>query len=251
MALSLDRWHKRFQQQAQWTHALRWNLYERLNLRRARRVLEVGCGTGVLTSELRRALPGFIHGLDLDERPLRFGKTLDPDGSYACGDGHWLPFPALTFELCLCHYLLLWVKDPSRVLAEMRRVTRREGWVLVLAEPDYGGRIDYPPSLALLAEAQRDSLRRQGACPEMGRRLAALLSASGLRSVQIGVLGGEWGRPPSSEEWAQEWEVLEADLGDSIPAARREELRQKDRSAWLGGERVLFVPTFYGLGQVP
>jgi SAM-dependent methyltransferase len=250
MPLSVEGWHKRFQQQAHWTSSLRRALYERLNFASARRILEVGCGTGVLTIELHRTLPASVHGLDVDLARLRFAKALDADCSYSCGDGHFLPFPDSSFEVCLCHYLLLWVKDPLQVLREMRRVTRKEGWVLVLAEPDYGGRIDYPPALALLGQQQRASLRRQGAFPEMGRRLAALLSAAGLQGIQTGVLGGEWTRPPSAEEWALEWEVLEADLGDSISPVLRDELREKDRSAWLKGERVLFVPTFYALGQV-
>lgn len=251
MPLSLAGWHQRFQQQAQWTHSLRWHLYGRLDLASARRILEVGCGTGVLTSELRQAIPASILGLDHDHARLRFARVQDAGCSYSCGDGHRLPFPNSSFDACLCHYLLLWVEDPLQVLREMRRVTRRAGWVLVLAEPDYGGRIDYPPPLAVLAEWQRASLSRQGAAPERGRQVGALLREAGLTGVQTGVLGGEWSGPPSAEEWAQEWEVLEDDLESTISSSLREELREKDRSAWLMGERVLFVPTFYALGQVP
>ncbi|MGD0574337.1 MAG: methyltransferase domain-containing protein [Anaerolineales bacterium] len=250
MPLSAEAWHKRFQQQAAWTRSLRSHLYQSVNIASAREVLEVGCGTGVLTGELQRMRRASVYGLDLDLTRLRFAKALGSDCCYSCGDGHFLPFPDSSFGVCLCHYLLLWVQDPSQVLREMRRVTRKGGWVLVLAEPDYGGRIDHPPQLALLGEWQRASLRRQGALPEMGRRLGSLLVGAGLQGIQTGVIGGEWTRPPSAEEWAQEWDVLQADLEGSVGAARLDQLREKDRSAWLKGERVLFVPTFYGLGQV-
>ena len=251
MALPVEAWHRRFRQQAEWTRSLRQHLYQRLHLAGSRRVLDVGCGTGVLTGELGLILGAPVFGLDLDLPRLDFAKGQQAKGSYVCGDGHSLPFPDSSFETCLCHYLLLWVEDPSQVLREMRRVTCRGGWVLVLAEPDYGGRIDYPPALTLLADWQRVSLRRQGARPEMGRRLGTLLGGAGLQDIQTGVLGGEWTRPPSTEEWAQEWEVLEADLGDSVSPLVRDQLREQDREAWLRGERVLFVPTFYALGRVP
>jgi SAM-dependent methyltransferase len=251
MPLNVEGWHRRFLRQAEWTRSLRLHLYPRLQVSGMRKVLDVGCGTGALTDELLQTLRAPVYGVDLDLPRLRFAKGQNTQGVYVCGDGHSLPFPDASFETCLCHYLLLWVEDPAQVLHEMRRVTCRGGWVLVLAEPDYGGRIDYPPPLSVLAEWQRTSLRRQGARPEMGRRLGALLGGAGLQDVQTGVLGGEWTRPPSAEEWAEEWEVLEADLGDSLSPALRDQLREKDWRAWLQGERVLFVPTFYALGRVP
>ncbi len=37
---------------------------------------------------------------------------------------------------------------------EMVRVTRPHGFVLALAEPDYGGRIDYPSELSTIGNWQ-------------------------------------------------------------------------------------------------
>ena len=98
----------------------------------------------------------------------------------------------------------------------MRRVTRPGGWVLAMAEPDYGGRIDYPEDLIYLGELQETALRRQGAETRLGRRLSALFHAAGLQEVETGVLGGQWRDAPSLEDLAREWEVLEVDLADKL-----------------------------------
>jgi hypothetical protein len=150
---------------------------------------------------------------------------------------------------------LLWVEAPPVVIAEMARVTRPGGAVLVLAEPDYGGRIDYPQQLERLGEWQIAALRKQGADPELGRRLAGLLARSGLEVVETGVLGGEWTGTPDRENLDLEWSVVESDF-DSLGFGREERetlkrLQDAEWAAWESGERVLFVPTFYGWGRVP
>ncbi len=64
-------WHARFLQQASWTKDLRAYLFEQAGLARAQSVLEVGCGTGAILSDLQGEAA--IHGLDLD--PLRLAEA--------------------------------------------------------------------------------------------------------------------------------------------------------------------------------
>jgi SAM-dependent methyltransferase len=265
-------WHARFTQQAGWTESLRRYLFERAGLAAGQRLLEVGCGTGaVLSSSIFRDC--HLHGLDLDNEflqqarqnlaaaPRDIGYTqIPPDPltpnwptgkttALVQGDAHALPYPDASFDLAFCHFLLLWVSDPARVLGEMRRVTRPGGWVLALAEPDYGGRVDYPDELVPLGALQEAALRRQGAETRLGRRLAGLFHAARLAEIETGVLGGEWRGSPTEAERAQEWEVLQADLGATIAPAELARLRRLDQQAWACGERTLFVPTFYAMGK--
>jgi SAM-dependent methyltransferase len=249
--MTLPGWHRRYAQQARWTKDLRTHLYARAGLNSARRVLEVGCGTGVLLSELSDLSSAAVYGVDIDASRLSLAARNTPRARLYRADAHSLPFTSETFDVVLCHYLLLWLPDPARVLAEMRRVTRPGGAVLALAEPDYGGRIDHPAALIPLGPAQQLALRHQGAEPQMGRRLARLFAQTGLDGVETGVLAGQWQAPPSKEDWELEWEVLLEDLEGQIPGQELERLRRLDWAAWQSGERVLFLPTFYACGRRP
>jgi SAM-dependent methyltransferase len=213
-------------------------------------ILEVGSGTGVITSDLNLSFRN-VFGLDIDPSVLAFAKQAVPAAKAVCADGHALPFPAETFDLALCHFLLLWVENPVKVLIEMRRVTRRGGWVLALAEPDYGARIDYPDDLRELGQLQMESLRRRGADPRIGRKLRACFHASGLIDVRAGVLGGEWQSRALDSDYQCEWRTLEADLQDLMPINRLRHLKGIDQQAALEGRRILYVPTFYAMGKSP
>jgi SAM-dependent methyltransferase len=241
-------WHNRFLQQAGWTRDLRTYLFAQAGIERARRVLEVGCGTGAVLAEVPG--PAAIIGLDLDPARLADASLHAPGASLLCADALCLPFAPQIFDIVFCHYLLLWVRDPLQALLEMKRVTRSGGSVLALAEPDYTGRVDKPEALAPLGRWQAESLRRQGADPGLGRRLAELFHQTGIRLLETGPMRGGGERPLSPRERELEWAVLEADLAGVAPAEEIQKLKQLDEEAWEGGERVLHVPTYFAHGVV-
>ncbi len=248
--LALEAWHARFVQQAGWTASLRRYLYTLVGLAEARRVLEVGCGTGVLTGDLHAFTPAQAFGLDVDLPRLRFASHSDSLTRFLCGEAGGLPFVQGAFDATCCHFLLLWLRDPLGALMEMRRVTRQGGYVLALAEPDYVARIDYPSELERLGKWQCQGLQSQGANPSLGRSLAGLMATAGLRDIEGGVLGGQWHWPQSIETQALEWTMLRADIQTMVPPDELDRLQAADETAWNRGERVLFVPTFYALGRV-
>jgi SAM-dependent methyltransferase len=243
--------HQRYQIQATWTASVRRHLLERADLDKATRVLEVGCGTGVITSELTTLTRARAYGLDIDRHVLSFAHANQAPGQYLAGDALALPYAEHTFDVSLCHFLLLWVTDVDRVLAEMVRVTVPGGRVLALAEPDYGGRVDYPESLAEVGKLQARSLEAQGSDPQIGRKLRALFARAGLIEVLAGVLGGEWDASPEPDAMASEWDTLLNDLQGMLSPEELEAFRRQDQMAWSEGSRVLFVPTFYAMGRVP
>jgi ubiquinone/menaquinone biosynthesis C-methylase UbiE len=245
-APTLSDWHAQFQRQARWTRATRNQLYRRANLLRAERVLDVGCGTGVLTEELARRTRGEVTGLDLDPLRISFARALDGEARYQEGDALDLPYSEDHFEVVLCHFLLLWVSDPQRAVNEMARVTRRGGCVLVCAEPDYGGRIDWPE--LPIREWQCAGLRRQGADPQIGRRLRELLSATGL-DADVGVLPSLWDADALGENFDREWTWLARDVGEAVEEETFAQARAQARLAVEAGARLVYLPIFYALGR--
>ena len=239
-------WHTRYTQQATWTRALRDYLFEGIGIDTAQRVLEVGCGTGAILSGMQT---NASHGLDLEPASLREAKTHAPAAALTCGDAHSLPYPNETFDITFCHFLLLWVTDPLKALGEMKRVTHAGGYVLALAEPDYTARVDRPTELAELGRWQTESLRRQGADPSLGGKLAELFYQARIKLVETGPIERQGNDASISAERELEWAVLEADLTGHISNQEIQRMKKLDKQAWERGKRVLHVPTYFAWGQ--
>jgi len=254
MPLSLTDWHERFSLQARWTRELRRYLYRKAGIEKANRILEVGSGTGALFPDFKDLGAAQIYALDLNISFLEASRQMDQRVILVQGDGHHLPFPSRTFDVCLCHFFLLWVDNPARVVGEMRRITRQGGSVFAFAEPDYSARIDYPEELAVFGFWQKDSLSKQGADPSLGRRLAKLFVDNQIRINEVGVLGGSWDIAGRIEEYPSEIEIIQHDLGylslDEDDRRSLDHLFVIDLESRKSGSRILFVPTFYAWGQV-
>ncbi|MCB0119018.1 MAG: class I SAM-dependent methyltransferase [Anaerolineales bacterium] len=240
-------WHARYLQQAAWTRNLRAYLFNKAGLKDARRVLEVGCGTGAILRELET--PAALHGVDLDPAALTQALVNARAASLTRGNGLSLPYSDSTFDIVYCHYFLLWVNDPLQAVLEMKRVTSRGGYVLALAEPDYSARVDKPEALRPLGEWQRDALKRQGANPGFGAQLAETFFQAGITLKETGTIQGAENEP-SVREREMEWAVIEADLAESVSSVEIQKMKRLDEKAWERGERVLYVPTYFAWGQV-
>lgn len=243
--------HRRYLEQARWTSQIRQQLYALAGLAGYNNVMEVGCGTGAVCGELPSLTSGRVIGLDIDSGAVKLAEEVNPGVQFLIGDGFHLPLATGAVDAALCHFLLLWVADPLAMLVEMARITRPGGHVMALAEPDYGGRIDFPEALQEMGALQRQSLRREGADPLLGRRLRALLHQAGLEAVFVGVLGGQWSGEGEREAFASEWETWRRDLDEELSEAELDAYRSRAERAWRSGGHILFVPTFYGMGRAP
>jgi ubiquinone/menaquinone biosynthesis C-methylase UbiE len=243
-------WHARYLLQAGWTAEIRKYLYRRASIQDARRILEVGCGSGAICMTLHQASQAQVVGLDIDNGILQVAQNYDDGARFVNGDGYHLPFADQAFDVVLCHFLLLWLKSPVTVLSEMARVCKPGGYLLALAEPDHAGRIDHPEELTALGKLQTESLERQGVDALAGRSLSGWFHQAGLIEVESGVLGGQWAAQQDKPFLDSEWEMLEHDLGDTLTSAELAHFRTIDQLAWADGSRVLHTPTFFAAGKV-
>lgn len=246
--MSPAEWDDQYARQAEWTRATRTHLYRRANLLRAKRVLDVGSGTGVVTEEVAARTRGQVVGIDHDPEMVAYARCRRGKADYRLGDAHDLPFEAAWFDVTVCHFLLLWCRDPARAAAEMVRVTRPGGAVLACAEPDYGGRLDYP-DLPLRAW-QIEALRREGADPCLGRRLRALFALPAVRRTEVGLMPGLWDLAAMRRESEAEWSLWQRTLEDQITPEELARAKQAGQAAIETGERLIFVPVFYALAWV-
>jgi hypothetical protein len=132
----------------------------------------------------------------------------------------------------------------------MKRVTRRRGQLLALAEPDYTARIDRPLTLAPLGQFQNESLRLQGADVALGSNLANLFVQAGIRIVEAGAIQPRAQSTRASVEDDDEWEVLQWDVAKMVSRQELGQLKELDAEARQRGQRILHVPTYFASGQV-
>lgn len=242
-------WHARFVVQAGWTKELRHYLYNQVGINEKSRVLEVGCGTGVITSELKQFTKTQVSGIDIQFERLEVAKKQDAASHYNCADVYHLPYMKDGFDFVVAHYLFLWLKEPVQALAEILRVLKPGGCMVALAEPDYLARIDNPQELWALGEMQTKALIQQSANPMAGRLLATQLQLAGFHEIQYGISGYQVKSDETPDWFDSEWKMLENDLAVQASPQELIELRNLDWNAYQNGTRVRWVPTFYAYGN--
>jgi SAM-dependent methyltransferase len=92
------------------------------------RVLDVGCGVGMYAAALRRETP-HVFGVEIERERALEAKTRAAGVAQSCGER--LPFSDGAFDVVFSHEVLEHVADDRACAAEMARVARRSGRIVV------------------------------------------------------------------------------------------------------------------------
>ena len=236
--------HEQFVRQAKWTKAFRNQIYRQVGLDKAEKILEVGCGTGVITAELREKTDAKIIAIDIDERMINEAKKNVQGVEFLVGDAADLSMNDKTFDFVISQYLFMWLSNTEVALEEMVRVCKKRGYVIALAEPDYGGWLEYPEYE--LGVGHIESLEKEGADPFMGRKIQTLFEAAGLET-KLSLIAQVWDKQNLLNNIEEEWErVLEAGIisHDDFKAKVKLEKTKIERN-----QRMIFMPIFTAFGR--
>jgi SAM-dependent methyltransferase len=237
-----------------WSRAVARELLAWLNLPPGSRWLDVGCGTGALSSViLELSDPVELVGIDQSEGYVRYARERIPDerARFEVGDARNLPVESAAFDGVVTGLVLNFVPDPAMAVAELARAAR-PGGVVAAYVWDYSEGMElmrrFWDAAAALdpAAAELDEGRRFGAfCqPEalVGLFRGAGLHAVAARPVDVPTLfrdfddywtpflGGQGPAPGyvaalGADRWAALRERIRADLSiaadGSIPLTAR------------------------------
>ena len=197
-----------------------------LPLGTARRILDVGAGTGALLADLQDAAPeAMVIGVDRAEGMLRVAQQSGHQ-LLTVADAQRLGIRSGTVDVAVLIFVLFHLPDPSVGLREVYRVLREGGTVGIVT----WGQDPGSPGLAIW----REELDREGAAPDprdpnvmqqasmdTPKKLQHLLNAIGFVSVNV------WSTNVT-HRWTLD-DLLAVQVGCGMPARRLASLSSQRR----------------------
>jgi ubiquinone/menaquinone biosynthesis C-methylase UbiE len=104
------------------------------------RVLDAGCGEGIVAGWISEALPSVeLHGVDARPEAIAEFRSRNPGAQAAVGDLYDLPYGADEFDLVVAVEVLEHFECPHDALRELARVSSRSVLLTVPHEPFFRG----------------------------------------------------------------------------------------------------------------
>jgi ubiquinone/menaquinone biosynthesis C-methylase UbiE len=166
--------------------------FQLLNLRPNLKVLDAGCGSGAITRMMAKAVyPETIVGMDIDPvfieeaRKMATSKAVE-NIRFELGNIDAMDYEDGAFDLTYSRFVLAHVNDPVRSVSEMKRVTKKGGYV---AASDIEDDImtGYPEVPMFWDLWKKNGMRaaRLGVNRHIGRELYSIFNKAGLSSISV------------------------------------------------------------------
>jgi SAM-dependent methyltransferase len=198
------------------------HLFDRYRLPETANILDAGCGTGEISLRLLQTLPhARLLGVDLIDDHLERARArcvgLANRARFENRSIFDLGLPDGTLDLVVCRHVLQAIPHPDRAIGELARVTRRGGWMHLIAE-DYlmihfePRRLDPDDFWSTGPRQFGDAL---GTDLRIGRRAYGILRRLGLTDITIDYLVVDPLRVPRAT-FAAIWRAWRDGYADAI-----------------------------------
>jgi ubiquinone/menaquinone biosynthesis C-methylase UbiE len=230
-------------------------LYLKIGIKDANMVLDVGCGPGMVTRDIAHLTKGKVYAIDNSKDMIKVAKTVLKDYKNVelrVGEASNLPFDDNMFDIVTCNLLLMWAKNPQKVVNEMKRVTKPGGIVLASLEPDYGGKLHWPENQKVDPIFAGKAIREKGGDPHIGRKLRLLFVRAGLETT-VGIGNNRiWSCEEDKNYYLHARDFY-------VKALKKSGLTEKEIDRWEydylksidEGIQLNFFPQFYAIGKKP
>ena len=174
------------------------------------RVLDVACGTGVLTIAVADAISpgGAVTGLDLNAGMLTVARQKATDIDWHEAPAEALPFVDSSFDAVVSQFGLMFFENKELAIQEMLRVLRPSGNLTIAVWDSLENDVGYFAASQLLGRLFGDSAAESLRSPySLGdiQELSALFSNAGAHDIKITTIEGK-ACYPSIRYW------MEADI---------------------------------------
>jgi ubiquinone/menaquinone biosynthesis C-methylase UbiE len=167
--------------------------YELMHIGPGDRLLDVGCGpaTDTLALAALAGPDGRVTGVDRDAAMIAEAERRAAAAGLGAQLEHrlvdvnaGLPFEADNFDACRSERLFQHLADPAKALAEIVRVTRPGGWIVVL-DTDHGTKSIDTPEVDIERRLARVAAETSLVNGYAGRQLYRLFRRAGLEEIAV------------------------------------------------------------------
>jgi len=217
------------------------------------RVLDVGCGPGALTAELVRRLgSAAVSAVDPSESFVTAAQERHPAVDVRRAAAEQLPFERGMFDVALAQLVVHFMADPVAGLAEMGRVTRRDGLVAACVWDHETGTGPLGPFWDAAHQLDPDVHDESTLAGAREGHLGELFRDAGMREVEERTVAVSV-EHPSFDEW---WDPFTLGVGPAgryvlgLDVDRRAELRQRCREGFPPAPFVVSARAWAARGVV-
>jgi SAM-dependent methyltransferase len=201
----------------------------------ASRVLDVGCGPGVLTAVLvDRYGVDAVSAIDPSEPFVEAARRRVPEVDVRVGTAESMPYDDSSFDAALAQLVVHFMADPVQGLREMARVTRPGGVVAACVWDHSGDRGPLSTFWSIVRDLDRDANDESTLAGARPGALADLFGAAGLTDIEDSTLEVTVGLD-GFEDW---WEPYTMGVGPSGDYVARLSPERVERLRAAAKERV-------------